>query len=155
MPEPLIESNKQRLGKEVEPQIEELVQRAERAVGVLERKEVGLKRKVRDVLLLVGVRVLPDGSRGAARESLARSSKLRLTGLSLLSLAPVSPPAAQLANPALVSHPPAPTTSAPSIHRSARPRPTAADERKLAMLRGRKERLRMELAALEGGGDEF
>lgn len=53
--------NKQRLGKEVEPQIEELVQRAEKAVGLLERKEVQLKRKVRLISHLFQSRVGPSG----------------------------------------------------------------------------------------------
>lgn len=53
--------NKQRLGKEVEPQIEELVQRAEKAVGVLERKEVQLKRKVCLISHLSQSRAGPSG----------------------------------------------------------------------------------------------
>lgn len=54
--------NKQRLGKEVEPQIEELVQRAEKAVGLLERKEVQLKRKVRLISHLFQSRAGPLGA---------------------------------------------------------------------------------------------
>ena len=159
MPEPLIESNKQRLGNEVEPQIEELIQRADRAIGVLERKEVGLKRKVRPPSPFD----LPEENARSRRRRMRRAPESDSSGKALafetselcrpaegqladgactLSCAP------QLANADLA--PPPAAASRPAA--AAKPTTTAADQRRLAMVRGRKEKLRLELAALEGAG---
>ncbi|CDZ96239.1 DASH complex subunit Spc19 [Phaffia rhodozyma] len=101
VPEPFVEAQKQRLANEMEPQIDELISRAERGLAVWERREVLKKRKLAQIA---------SNSSSSGATSSSKSSQPK----------------------------PKP-----------RSRPTAADERKLAMIKGKAERLASEVEELE------
>ncbi|KAL7412101.1 DASH complex subunit Spc19 [Mrakia frigida] len=102
VPEPTVEAHKQRIGKEVEPQIDELIARAEKSLGGLERRDATLRRKLATL----------------------QSQQQR--------------------------PPPSHSSSQP---RRAGPTPaTVVEERRLAMICGRRDKLRRELEELEREG---